>query len=598
MWELCGVFVEMTKPTFGQALGQLILQKRKAQGLTQTQLAEDAFLSSTKTRRISELENGTVANPFPSTTDPIINALNISDAEIEECVKKSLKNSDTKLEEAYQQASHFLQDVAHSFDQQNPDASFIQLHAFLKAKAYEWNELKKKLASIEEVDERIITIKEDALKLISDGQFEQADILLAEAEEILLQEQTIIHVRKQMIVRITRANARFLDSDYIKAEELYKSAALMLQPFDEDEMVDFIHNLAGHLYETSRRIGDSSIFLPIHLLKTLTVLDNVLNDPAKNGATQFRLALTYRNAVEYTTGEVKKMTIDLAINHARQAVKISEGLDSLYDLSSARGILGNCLLDFAKFNGDDETYGQCIDLLRITLSDIEKSNDHAVLLGVTSNSLAAAISYYISFQKRAASTEELKELRLLFKQSIDCLELSGDLNTWAGSQVNYGNYTSQLAGTIKDDSEKVHVLRIQAISAFLAGLEAYPSTKFPKQYAELNYCLGKEITKQTETTDENLEFYLARAISHLEIACSFYTKESDLNRWVEIQIYMGSIFISHASIAEEEIVEFDYEQAQLIFENLKECDGEHKLDLIEISNNYLDHINEKIQSLA
>lgn len=372
----------------------------------------------------------------------------------------------------------------------------------------------------------------------------------------------------------------------------------MLQPFDEDEMVDFIHDLAGHLYETCRRIGDSSIFLPIHLLETLTGLDSVLNDPAKNGATQFRLALTYRNAVEYNTGEVKKIMIDLAINHARQAVKISEGLDNLYDLSSARGTLGNCLLDLAKFNGDAETFEQCIDLLRITVSDLEKSNDNAVLIGVTCNNLAAAISSYLSFQKKEPSIEELKELRLLFKQSLDCVELSRDLNTWASSQVNYGNYTSQLADTIKDDSEKVHVLRIQAISAFLAGLEAYPSTRFPKQFAELNYYLGKEITKQTETTDDNLEFYLARAISHLEVARSFYSKETDVNRWVEIQIYMGSIFISHASIAEEEIMENDYEQAKLIFEDLKECNGEHALDLIKVSNNYLDHINEKIQSLS
>jgi transcriptional regulator with XRE-family HTH domain len=70
----------MPERTFGQALGALILQKRRAAGLTQTQLAEDAFQTTAKTRRISELENGTVANPHPKTIDPIISTLKISDA--------------------------------------------------------------------------------------------------------------------------------------------------------------------------------------------------------------------------------------------------------------------------------------------------------------------------------------------------------------------------------------------------------------------------------------------------------------------------------------------------------------------------------------
>lgn len=60
----------MTGASFGQALGALIRRKRKAAGLTQVQLAEDAYGDGGKTRRISELENGTVANPHLKTIDP------------------------------------------------------------------------------------------------------------------------------------------------------------------------------------------------------------------------------------------------------------------------------------------------------------------------------------------------------------------------------------------------------------------------------------------------------------------------------------------------------------------------------------------------
>ncbi|WP_139285768.1 helix-turn-helix transcriptional regulator [Tardiphaga sp. OK245] len=83
--KICGVNALMTSQTFGAALGRLIFQKRKALGLTQTQLAEDAFGTSGKTRRISELENGTVENPHPKTIDPIISVLKISEDELREC---------------------------------------------------------------------------------------------------------------------------------------------------------------------------------------------------------------------------------------------------------------------------------------------------------------------------------------------------------------------------------------------------------------------------------------------------------------------------------------------------------------------------------
>src|ERR1700733_4608727 len=125
----------MPPPTFGKALGELIYRKRKAKGLTQTQLAEDAFGTSGKTRRISELENGTVANPHPKTIDPIISILGISDPEIEECAAQANSHPDSDLDRAYREARNLIEALAKQFEHSQPDATLAELDEFLRAKA-------------------------------------------------------------------------------------------------------------------------------------------------------------------------------------------------------------------------------------------------------------------------------------------------------------------------------------------------------------------------------------------------------------------------------------------------------------------------------
>lgn len=53
----------MSGMSYGKRLGELIRNKRRIAGLNQIQLSEDAFGTHTKVRRISDLENGLVANP-------------------------------------------------------------------------------------------------------------------------------------------------------------------------------------------------------------------------------------------------------------------------------------------------------------------------------------------------------------------------------------------------------------------------------------------------------------------------------------------------------------------------------------------------------
>ena len=70
--------------SFDKAFGRLIRQKRGVEGLTQQELAVLAFGKEANKTRISELENGRVANPQAKTVDALIIALKISQDKIDQ----------------------------------------------------------------------------------------------------------------------------------------------------------------------------------------------------------------------------------------------------------------------------------------------------------------------------------------------------------------------------------------------------------------------------------------------------------------------------------------------------------------------------------
>jgi ribosome-binding protein aMBF1 (putative translation factor) len=63
--------------TFGQAFGELVRTKRGQEGLTQKELAIQAFDDESKVRRINDLETGAVNRPHAKTVDALVVALAI-----------------------------------------------------------------------------------------------------------------------------------------------------------------------------------------------------------------------------------------------------------------------------------------------------------------------------------------------------------------------------------------------------------------------------------------------------------------------------------------------------------------------------------------
>lgn len=125
----------MAAQSYGRLLGELILQKRRTKGLTQMQLAEDAFGTPSKTRRIVELEGGQVGRPHPRNIDPIIATLGITEVELEDCARRAgTGTGDATLDRAYREANNLIEAMARQFEHAKPEASLAELEDFLRTR--------------------------------------------------------------------------------------------------------------------------------------------------------------------------------------------------------------------------------------------------------------------------------------------------------------------------------------------------------------------------------------------------------------------------------------------------------------------------------
>ena len=187
----------MSTISFGKALGEIIRQKRKAVGLTQLQLSEDAFGTSAKTRRISEIESGLTDNPHAKTIDPIISVLKITDAELANCAALAVYVPDPALDRAYKEARKMIDGLAVAFEHNEPNATLTELDRYLRDKAKEWSELRDRIARLEADTNNLSQYLDSALDYLSKGEFDKVDDCLLTAEENFQNKETLKVIRKQ-----------------------------------------------------------------------------------------------------------------------------------------------------------------------------------------------------------------------------------------------------------------------------------------------------------------------------------------------------------------------------------------------------------------
>lgn len=552
----------MPQQTYGQVLGGLVLRKRKAAGLTQMQLAEDAFGTTGKTRRISELETGTVANPHPKTIDPIISVLKISNEELEECARQASGTVDADLDRAYREARNLIDALARQFEHSNPTSTLAEIDDYLRTKAKEWRALRERIETIDAQDNAIDRLKREAGLALSEGEFDRVDALLTEAEEVYQRERTLVEVKKYSEIRVTRGYNGLFRGKSEFALDLFLSAADLLRPFDESEAAELLNQIAADVYEFARRSLDADYSVAASLLDTLVKMPTMQGNEFELAKANYRLGLIYRNDAESTRPDLRQAALTKAASHARRAWNYFQENGQAFDAVSAATSLANCLWQHGNSNASKEQISEAIDLLRAAKKSAEVGEDTEVLLPHVYNSLGSALMDLCFVDDGDLSAADLGEAQEAFSAGIGISEKLSHPEGWGIAKMNLGGLLGFMAMSSNLSPPVRNFLRVRAIAEISSGLETFPSEAFPFRFANGQYRLARVLREHALEVDEGMaELYLFRALGAYESAASVLTKERDSEFWARIQLEIGSIFAYHAKLGEGDTRQRDLEMA-------------------------------------
>jgi transcriptional regulator with XRE-family HTH domain len=588
----------MSKQTFGERLGKLILRKRKSMGLTQTQLAEDAYGTAGNTRTISELENGTVANPHPKTIDPIINVLKISNAELEDCATETHSVPDADLDRAYREARNLIDAIAKQFEHSNPAATLSELDEFLRIKAKEWASLRERIASLEADDESIKALTEAASEALAAGRLDEVETLLSRVEDSYQHDRTLKELRKLAELRIARADLALLRRDFKNATRLYLSAAELFSSIDESELVALLDFTGARVYQAGRQSTEPYFKIAVPLLERLISTSLVQKSRVKLAEVQYQLSLVLRNAVAREKTPDRPFLLMKAIGYCRTALGFEEIVNDVGRRSMILVSLCNCISDLYDIKKDTSLLEEGATALNQTLADLIHRNEPRTSFSYLYNSLGLLLMKKLD-NKNGNDREELVELSIdAFRKSIWNSEKEALMYSWATAKLNIGTLFMERSLILKNDAEKANFNRILAISEFQASLDSFTILNLPVEFAQAHENLGRALVEQAtcDLENGNIEFYLARAIASYEIAKNTFTEDKFPHKWASITVQMARVLGIHSQIEGVESAKYDLEQSSLYFQtslNFYRTNG--SLEMAEYCSESLGKIEKRLK---
>lgn len=525
------------------------------------QLAEDAYGDGGKTRRISELENGTVANPHLKTIDPIIVTLRITNAELEECAASAAFKPDEDLDRAYREARNLIDAVAKQFEHAQPSATLAELDEFLRGKAKEWFELRTRLQEIDLADKNVAGLTTAAAEALSKGEFESVEQLLFEAEERFQKSETLHEVQKYADLRIARGDTYLLRGNTQRALALYVEAAEFFRPFDVEAMEDALNELCHRAYEVARRSLEPTYSLVLGLLDVLATVPTVQSDVRKKSALSYRKSLILRNVAERSQGKAAQEALEQAVLSARDAW--SGQADKTSNTAIQVNLsLSNCLCQQGTASNDVGKISEAVSILRKTKAVLEHSPTSFGLLAYACNSLGAALLALLSIDTSMNKEDVLKEALAAFSMAVKASEEMSNIEIWCTAKINVGNLLADCARAESSTPKDRVFLRVRAVCEYASACEVHPLLVFHEQFASAQYQLGEVLFELATTTPRGLaEPYLSRSMNAFYTASTVWDAERAPSRWASINLRLGRGFMWHAEMEEVDTTLSDYEKA-------------------------------------
>jgi tetratricopeptide (TPR) repeat protein/ribosome-binding protein aMBF1 (putative translation factor) len=549
--------------TFGVAFGALIREKRGQEGLTQKELAVSAFNDETKVRRIIDLENGDVARPHAKTVDPLVVCLGITREELAVC--SSAGRFSEKERSVLGLSRELLENLSTRFEHDNPDAPDEELIGFLKGKAVELRDIRERLAKLEQESSSAPNQIAAANAAIEAGHFQDADDILANAEEVEIEQRTMAQVATQSDLRSARGDNALLQDNYTLAASHYRVSAEYFLGFDKIAAAARLLEYAGRIYETARRSMNPTFDAAIGLADQALPLVSLASDR------DFWIDAAYSVALLRQTEARRGVagSIDLlssAIQLCKVALENSQDPDAEFNWARCTFLLANCYLARAEAPGN-ENWRSDVDsaiegyelYLRRPVTETVASHRCGIY-----NSLSSAYRFKAHRCPNEQSDEATDKAKRALLRAIELSSQQNQIHIWGAAQYNLGAMLAQESNrATPSELERAMFLGTQAIASFLAAIESFPATGFATQMGDASLSLGKFLVEHSfRLPPEFGEAYLARAIHHLEVSMAIFARERFPRKWAEANFYLGATFLGHFQYLSDHAARSDLDSAK------------------------------------
>jgi len=271
--------------SFGFQFGLLVKSRRGQEGLTQQQLAVQAFGDERYKARISDLEKGKIDNPQQKTIDLLKVALNISDELISGIYQEVREEQQRKLPSELREA------IVEAFEIEEKNASQADLEKLIRYASKQYRKVKYGFELLSNYDSRLENVLADVERLVNEAKFREADTTLRTAIEMYLGVDGANTQRVKSELTVERLRIALLARRFSKALDIAEQAASNLSDDRKELKAQFLDQCATVFSAYYSKKESKSRFVAVEFWRKTLKYWPQDNYPIKWANSQFKIGV-------------------------------------------------------------------------------------------------------------------------------------------------------------------------------------------------------------------------------------------------------------------------------------------------------------------
>ncbi|MCQ0990609.1 hypothetical protein MF134_23505, partial [Jiella sp. LLJ827] len=383
-----------------------------------------------------------------------------------------------------------LRAIAERFGHDNPDASIADLRAVLEKAAEDYGRLKAQITALSEKDDRVRNLTAAAQADIDAGRFDDADSLLAQAEALQQEHQTLEAIRKQAAVREARGTAALLSGEVDTAAEHFSKIVQFFAPFSAREAILAANENGERLQDHAERWGRSGLDQAISLFSQGVALCTEADMPSDWARTQNNLGNAYASLGARLGGEAGREALDAAVTAYKGALRVRTEADMPSDWAMTQSNLGSAYASLGDRLGGEagrEALDAAVTAYKGALR-VRTEADMPSAWATTQSNLGSAYASLGDQLGGEAGREALDAAVTAYKGALRVHTEADMPSDWARTQSNLGNAYASLGDRLGGEAGREAL--DAAVTAYKGALRVRTEADMPSDWARTQSNLG------------------------------------------------------------------------------------------------------------